>query len=153
MRNMKLIGLSFSIFITSSLFAQDSAWKKAVDTNSVIVHKDQRLDMLVKKQIEINEVTSRDSRRVGKGFRLLVANTNKREDAIAAKTQVYTYFPELKPYLIYQSPYFKLKVGNFKERKDAEAYQKRLNTYFPKGVFVINDVIEVKLDTDTDDNP
>jgi hypothetical protein len=152
MRHMKLSLLIFSIFISAALSAQDSAWKNNIDTNTVIVHKDQRLDMLVRKQIEINEVTSRDARRVGKGFRLLVVNTNKREEAIDAKTKVYTYFPELKPYLIYQSPYFKLKVGNFKERKDAEAYQKRLNTYFTKGVFVINDVIEMKLDTDTSDD-
>jgi len=35
--------------------------------------------------------------------------------------------------------------------KDAEAYQKKLNDFFPKGVFVINDIIEVKLDTDPPD--
>jgi hypothetical protein len=42
-------------------------------------------------------------------------------------------------------------VGNFKERTDAETYQQKLNVYFPKGVFVINDVVEVKLDTDPPD--
>ena len=51
-------------------------------------------------------------------------NTNNRDEAIAAKTKVYTYFPELKSYLLYQSPYYKLKVGNFKEKKEAEDYQK-----------------------------
>ena len=131
-------------------FAQDSTLN-GPDSNSIVIHKDQRLDMLIKKQIEINEETSRDARRIAKGFRLMVINTNKREEAISAKTKVYTYFPELKPYLTYQSPYFKLKVGNFKERKDAEAYQQKLNAYFPKGVFVIGDVIEVKLDTDPPD--
>ena len=65
-------------------------------------------------------------------------------EAIAAKTKIYTYFPELKAYLWYQSPYFRVKAGNFKDRKDAEAYQKRLNTYFPSGVFIMKDVIEVK---------
>ena len=126
---------------------------KAIDTgSSVVIHKDQRVDMLIRKQIEINEETSRDARRIARGFRLLVVNTNNREDALSAKTKVYTYFPELKLYLIYQSPYYKLKVGNFKERKDAEAYQKKLNDFFPKGVFVINDIIEVKLDTDPPDN-
>jgi len=125
---------------------------KAMDTgSSVVIHKDQRVDMLIRKQIEINEETSRDARRIARGFRLLVVNTNNREDALSAKTKVYTYFPELKLYLIYQSPYYKLKVGNFKERKDAEAYQKKLNDFFPKGVFVINDIIEVKLDTDPPD--
>jgi hypothetical protein len=124
--------------------AQDSAWKKPVDSNSVVIYKDPRLDMLVKKQAQINEETSRDARRTARGFRLMIINTNKRDEAIAAKTKVYTYFPELKAYLQYQSPYFKLKVGNFKERKEAEDYQKQLNIYFPKGVFIMNDIIEVK---------
>jgi hypothetical protein len=140
------------LLISGVIFSQATTVVPVSDSSSVIVHKDQRLDMLIRKQIEINEETSRDARRIAKGFRLLVVNTNKREDAISAKTRVYTYFPELKPYLIYQSPYFKLKVGNFKERKDAESYQKKLNVYFPKGVFVINDVIEVKLDTDLPDS-
>jgi hypothetical protein len=124
--------------------AQDTAWKKPIDSNSVVIYKDPRLDMLVKKQAQINEETSRDARRTARGFRLMIINTNKRDEALAAKTKVYTYFPELKAYLLYQSPYFKLKVGNFKERKEAEDYQKQLNIYFPKGVFIMNDIIEVK---------
>ena len=56
----------------------------------------------------------------------------------------YTHFPELKAYLWHQSPYYKVKAGNFKDRKEAEAIQKRLNVYFPKGVFIMNDIIEVK---------
>ena len=105
------------IFIAVFLFSV-SAFSQ--DTSSVIVHKDPRIDLLVKKQIQINEETSREARRIGKGFRLLVVNTNKRDEAVAAKTTVYTFFPELKSYLIYQSPYFKLKVGNFRDRKEAE---------------------------------
>ena len=30
------------------------------------------------------------------------------------------FFPDLKAYMWYQSPYFRVKAGNFKERKDAE---------------------------------
>ncbi len=131
---------SVLFFFLSIHFRRIQPWHKTVDTSSVIVHKDPRLDLLVKKQIQINEETSREARRVGKGFRLLVINTNNRDEAIAAKTKVYTYFPELKSYLLYQSPYFKLKVGNFKERKDAEAYQKKTEKYFPKGVFIMNDI-------------
>lgn len=141
---MKLILIFATAFFSITVFAQDTAWKKPIDSSSVIIHKDDRLDLLVKKQVQINEETSRDARKAGKGFRLMIMNTNKRDEAIAAKTKVYTYFPELKAYLSYQSPYFKLKVGNFKERKDAEEYQKRLNIYFPKGVFIMNDIIEVK---------
>jgi hypothetical protein len=140
------------LFITISSFAQDTAWQQPVDSNSVIVHKDPRLDLLVKKQAQINEKTSRDARKTGKGFRLMIISTNSRDEAIAAKTTVYTYFPELKAYLWHQSPFYKLKAGNFKERKDAEEYQKRLNVYFPKGVFVMNDIVELKPDRNKEED-
>lgn len=149
---MKFI-LTFAAFIFSTTcFSQkDTAWIIPVDSNSVIVHKDPRLDLLVKKQANINETTSRDSRRTDKGFRLMIISSNSRDEAMAAKTKVYTFFPELKAYMWYQSPYFRLKAGNFKDRKDAEAYQRRLNTYFPRGVFIIKDIIEVKLGKGIDD--
>jgi len=139
MKPLLVFLLSFSSHLS---FSQQTA----IDSSSVVIHKDQRIDLLIKKQSEINEVTTRDARRVAKGFRLLVMNTNKRDEAISAKTRLYQYFPELKSYLIYQSPYYKLKAGNFKERKDADAYQKKLSAFFPKGVFVMNDLIEVKPD-------
>jgi sporulation related protein len=137
---MKSLFLCFFCLSSISLFAQQGI----TDTSSVIVHKDARVDLLIKKQSEINEETTRNARRVSRGFRLLVVNTNNREEAISAKTKLYQYFPELKSYLIYQSPYFKLKAGNFKEKKDAENYQQRLNKVFPKGVFIMSDLIEVK---------
>jgi len=134
----------FILLVNTALGQVDTTAPKAVDSNAVIVHKDPRLDLLVKKQATINEVTSRDGRRTDKGFRLMIISTNKRDEAIAAKTKVYTYFPELKAYLWYQSPYFRVKAGNFKDRKEAEAYQKRMNSFFPKGVFIMKDIIEVK---------
>ena len=152
MPHMKFIITIAVLIITADCFAQeDSAGKEPVDTNSVIVHKDPRLDLLVKKQASINEVTSRDGRRTDKGFRLMIISTNNRDEAMAAKTKVYTYFPDLKAYMWYQSPYFRVKAGNFKDRKDAEAYQRRLNTYFPKGVFIMKDIIEVKSGKGIDD--
>lgn len=127
------------------LQAQDSLFIKPRQNSKVSVQKDNRIDLLIKKQIQVNEETSRQSRRQDKGFRLLVISTTLREEALAAKTKVYTYFPELKAYLFHQSPYYRVKAGNFKERKEAEQYQRRLELLFPKGVFIINDIIEVKL--------
>jgi hypothetical protein len=142
---MKLLFTFLTIAIVFNCSAQnDSARIKPADSNSVIVYKDPRLDSLVKIQATINEAISRDSRRTDKGFRLMIISTNNREEALSAKTKIYTNFPELKAYLWYQSPYFRVKAGNFKDRKDAEAYQKRLNIYFPKGVFIMKDIIEVK---------
>ena len=142
---MKFFFTLAAFVITTSCFAQqDTTGKEPVDSNSVIVHKDPRLNLLVKKQANINNITSRDGRRTDKGFRLMIISTNNRDEALAAKTKVYTFFPDMKAYMWYQSPYFRVKAGNFKDRKDAEAYQRRLNTYFPKGVFVMKDIIEVK---------
>ena len=139
---------AFLIPGTNLVFAQDTT---SIANNSVIVHKDPRLDMLVARQAQINEATSRDSRKTGKGYRLMVISTNSRDEAIAARTKVYTYFPELKAYLWHQSPYYKVKAGNFKERKDAEAYQEKLSVYFPKGVYIMNDIVEFKLDRSQDE--
>jgi len=149
---MKFIITLTILAITTNCFAQKDTVSTPIDSNSVIVHKDPRLELLVKKQAQINEETSRDGRRTDKGYRLMIISTNNRDEALAAKTKIYTYFPDLKAYMWYQSPYFKVKAGNFKDRKDAEAFQRRLNTYFPKGVFIMKDVIEVKSGKGIDDN-
>ncbi|MBS1621761.1 MAG: SPOR domain-containing protein [Bacteroidetes bacterium] len=141
---MKLFFAIAFLFISPLLFSQNTLLGSTQDSNSVIIHKDPRIDSLIKKQSQINEMNFRESLRRVKGYRILVINTNKRDDAIEAKSKMYTYFPELKPYLIYKSPNYRLKVGNFIKKEDAENYQKKINKYFPKGVFVVYDVIEVK---------
>jgi hypothetical protein len=114
------------------------------DSDGVVVHKDPRIDMLVRKQIEINEYTTRNARRFVQGYRILVTSTDNRSKALEAKSKIYQSFPELKAYLMYQAPYFKLKVGDFKDRKEAEIYLKDIKYYFPTGVYIIRDIVEVK---------
>jgi hypothetical protein len=121
----------------SEVSAQDS-------TASVVVNKDPRIDMLVNKQIEINEVTTRNSRRAAPGYRILVISSNNRNKVIEAKTKMYREFPELKTYMMYQSPFFRLKVGNFRERPDAEEYLSRIQRFYPTGVYIVTDTIEVR---------
>lgn len=147
---MKSVLFILILFFALPCFAQDSTWKTPSDNNSVILHRDPRIDLLIKKQIQINEETSRDARRITKGYRLLMINTTNREEAVAMKARVYALFPELKTYLIYQAPYFKLKAGNFKERKEAETYQNKMKKYFPKGIFIMNDAVELKPDKETE---
>ena len=142
---MKKILLLASLFALKSAVAQEST---TTTEPTLIVHKDDRIDALVKKQASINERSKRISGRTMRGYRLMVMNTNNREEAIAAKTKVYTHFPDQKAYLLYQSPFFRLKAGNFKTRDEAKRYQSLMNAIFPKGVFIINDVIEVKPELD-----
>lgn len=126
------------LFVTQRGMAQ-------VDSGSVTVVKDPRVDMLVRKQIEINEETTADSRRNMPGFRIQVINSPDRQKVFAAKAKVYQEFPDLKPYLLYQAPNYKLRVGNFKTQEEAEEMQKQMAQFFPSGLYVIRDIIEVRV--------
>ena len=139
---MKILVLFFSLVFLQTGFAQTT------DTTSVLVHKDSRMETLSKKQASVNAAIKKASARTMKGYRLLIVNTTKRNEAMDAKTKIYTYYPELKAYLVYQSPYFKLKAGNFKTREEADRYRQELNEIFPKGVFILNDMIEVTPEKD-----
>ncbi|MGH2564490.1 MAG: SPOR domain-containing protein [Ginsengibacter sp.] len=126
--------------------------KAQSDTNGVIVHKDPRIEQLVKKQIDYNEVATRDARRYVQGYRILVMSTNDRAKAVNAKTKIYQEYPDLKSYLSYQAPFFKLKVGNFKEHKDAEDFLHEIEKIFPTGTYIVRDVIEVNPDKSDAEN-
>jgi len=128
-----------ALFVSMTMRAQ-------TDSGSIVVQKDARIDMLVKKQIQINEETTRDSRRNIPGYRIQVINSSDRNKVFAAKTKIYQEYPELKPYLIYQAPNYKLKVGNFKTPEEADSYLKLLSKLYPSGVYLVHDIIEVKLD-------
>lgn len=123
-----------------------------IDSGFVTIQKDPRISLLMKKQAQINEETTRDNRRSMPGFRIQIINTTDRNNAIEAKTKMYQMYPELKAYLQYKSPYYRLKVGNFKSRQEAEDYQKSLSTDFQSTIFIVRDIIEVKPDSLATDN-
>jgi hypothetical protein len=133
---IRLLLIPVICFIAVHSFAQD--------TGSVVINKDPRIDMLVNKQIEINEFTTRNSRRSAAGFRILVISSNNRTKVLDAKTKIYRQFPELKAYMMYQAPFFRLKVGNFKEREEAESYLSGIQKLFDSNVYVVPETIEVR---------
>ncbi|HWB94357.1 MAG TPA: SPOR domain-containing protein [Puia sp.] len=138
------------LFVFAVFFAQH-CW--AQDTTGVVVTKDPRIDQLVQKQIDINAATTREARRNVPGFRIQVINTRDRNKAYDAKTKVYEQFPDWKPYLLYQAPYYKLRVGDFKTQEEAEAALQQLSKIFPSGLYVIRDIIELKLSDVPTPNP
>jgi len=129
--------MTILLLFAGKLFAQ-------TDSGTVVIHKDPRIDLLVKKQIQINEETTRDSRRSMPGYRIEVINSKDRNKVFAVKSRLYQQYPELKPYLLYQEPNYKLRVGNFKTPDEAEPYLRQLSKMFPNGVYIIHDIIEVK---------
>jgi hypothetical protein len=130
----KILTIACCLFATR-IFAQ---------TNSVIVHKDPRVDSLVSRQIQINEQTTRDSRRNIPGYRILVITSTDRNKVFNAKAQIYQQYPELQPYILYQPPNYKLKLGNFKTQDEAQGYSDKLIKLYPTGVYIIHEMIDVK---------
>jgi len=134
---MKKIFILVLLFCVNRSFAQ-------TDSGVVIVHKDPRVDQLIKKQIQINDITTRDSRRNVAGFRIMVISSSDRNKVFSTKAKIYQQYPELKPYILYLPPNYKLKVGNFKTQEEAQPYFDRLLKLYPTGVYIIHDMIEVK---------
>jgi hypothetical protein len=131
MKFLLILGLLYN----GMVYAQDS-----------LINRDPRVDSLIKKQIQINDITTKDSRRNVPGFRIQVASSNDRNEVFSVKTKIYQLYPELKPYLIYQPPNYKLKIGNFKTQEEADPYLQKLIQNFPSGVYLVPDIIEVKPD-------
>ena len=128
------------LFLTAIVCAVFSI-AKAGDT--IIVHKDARLDILTEKQAAINKVTSRMTESgLFKGYRLQVLNSRSRDDAFKLKAALLENFPDEKVYILYQSPYFKVRIGNFTTRADAENFKKTLSLYSAQPAYVVDDLIE-----------
>jgi len=136
---MHKILIILSLLTPAAILAQ----ARATDTTGIVVVKDARVDQLVRRQMEINEETTRDSRRSMPGYRIQVISSTDRNKVFAAKSKIYQQFPDLKPYVLYQPPYYKLRVGNFKTQPEAEDFEKQLSSLFPSGLYVLRDTIEV----------
>ena len=111
--------------------------------DTIIVHKDPRLDIFTAKQASINKVTARmSSNGLFKGYRLQVLNTRSRDEAFKTKAMLLENFPDEKAYVLYQSPYFKVRVGNFINRSDAENFKKELGLFLTQPAYIVEDLIE-----------
>lgn len=113
----------------------------AADT--IIVHKDSRLDALTAKQAEINKSPVRMTPGGQyKGYRLQIITTHSREEAYQAKAMILQNFPDERAYVSYQSPYFRVKVGNFFSRSEAENFKTELAKVYDAGIYIVEDIIE-----------
>jgi hypothetical protein len=128
-------------FLALFIFSAGICSAQSIDT--IVVHRDPRIDVLAEKQIAINKVASKmSSNGLFRGYRLQVLNTRSRDDAFKTKAMLLENFPDEKVYVLYQSPYFKVRIGNFITRGDAEDFKNQLSAYYSQPVYVIEDLIE-----------
>lgn len=131
-------------FFAASLFMGCSFFSSAsIIKDTVIVHKDARMDVLTSKQIVANKKASlQTSSGQYKGYRVQVVSTTNRDQAFKIKGELLSRFPEQKTYALFQSPNFKVRVGNFLKKADAEKFKLQLQKYYTTGLFVIEDAID-----------
>lgn len=139
---MKKVTLFFLIIVFNHSVQSQSG---NTDTlTNVVVQKDARIDVLVKKNRDINEEVYLKTIRNMQGYRIQVVNTNDRNKAMDAKTKLLNEFPGEKTYLIYHSPYFKIQIGNFLKREDADKLMNRIKKIYSTGVFIVPSRVELK---------
>lgn len=82
------------------------------------------------------------------GYRILVFDDNNprtaQAEAHGRKKMMESAFPELRGYVVFDSPYWKVKIGDFRSRGEAEHALERVKTTFPtisRSVRIIRDRI------------
>jgi hypothetical protein len=149
---MRLLVLFITVFLSSGLIAQTTAFSKDTFSN-VIVHKDPRFDELAAKQAEINKRSLVSGPHRASGFRIQAANTQNRDEANAVKAELLRRFPDEKSYLLYQAPNFRVRIGNFLTQKDAFQLRKMISALYPqKGIYIVPDIIEYTPPAGEDDS-
>ena len=140
---MKKLIFLFFCSISLHLFGQNT--DTLLPERRVIIHKDPRLDILGKKQAEINALAAKLAARSAMGYRLQVLSTNDRELAMRTKSQLLQRFPEQKAYMSYQLPYIKIKFGNFKTKEEANIYKKQVSRMLGgASIYTLEERIEIK---------
>jgi hypothetical protein len=115
------------------------------DSTALVVHKDNRIDILLKKQANINRTAIyKTNGGQYKGYRVMVLRTNNKELAYRTKGNLLGAYPDSRVYMAYQTPFYILKMGDFLKRSDAEDLRKEIVKMFPTGVFIVSDVIQLK---------
>lgn len=142
----QLFSLFFLLFISYHSFSQ---LRDSTDMNRVVVHQDFRMDILAKREADINTAILKAQARIGKGFRLMILNTYDRAYAMKIRGELLEKYPEQKTYMWFANPYIRIKFGNFKTREDALPYQKQISKMMDGAtIYYIPETIEVKQDKD-----
>lgn len=142
---MKQLLILLFVSCSFSSFAQDA---DSVE-NKVVVFKDYRLDILARKEADLNTAILKTEARLAKGYRLMVLNTSDKDYAFKVRAELLQKFPEQKPYMWFANPYIRIKFGNFRTREEAEVYRKQISKMLNgANIYYLPETIEVVPDKD-----
>jgi hypothetical protein len=130
---IKMSGILFLFLLRiHALCAQDSATAaKAsikVYDNFGVAALMERHKLLNERNIYIN------------GFRIQIAFTNNKEEALKYKTDFYKAFPQMRCYTTYEQPYHKIRVGDYQNLNETKRDLATILQLFPAS-FVVPDKV------------
>jgi hypothetical protein len=138
---MKAFG-SYGLFLLFLLFRTMTVAAQEYDVsagNTEIV-QDPRVDDLVKKHIQINQVLNTMD-----GFRIQVfsdSGNNSKNRAQAVQEEFQARFPGTGIYLTFKSPNYRVRLGDFRTKLDAQRFLIELTADYPNA-FIIADQINL----------
>jgi len=146
---MKHLIILFLVFLVShQLIAQST---DSTAANKIVVQQDYRMDILARKEADINTAILKAQARLAKGYRLMILNTNDRGYAMKVRGELLQKYPDQKTYMWFANPYIKIKFGNFKTEDEAEPYRKAISKMMNGAtIYYLPETIEVKPDKDFD---
>jgi hypothetical protein len=143
---MKQLLLIFFLFTNFCSFSQST---DTVIQNKIVVHQDYRMEILARKEAEINTAILKAQARLAKGYRLMVLNTNDRAFAMKIRGELLQKYPDQKTYMWFANPYIKIKFGNFRTQEEANPYRKEISKMLNGAtIYYLPETIEVKPDKD-----
>ena len=74
------------------------------------------------------------------GFRIQIAFTNNKEEALKYKTEFYKAFPQMRCYTSYEQPYHKIRVGDYQNFNETKNDLSTILQLFPAS-FVVPDKV------------
>lgn len=135
------------LFILGSICFCNSSFAQNVDSaveNKVVVFKDYRLDILARKEAELNTALLKLQARTTEGYRLMVLNTSDKDYAFKVRAELLQKFPEQKPYMWFANPYIRIKFGNFRTKEEADVYKTQISKMLDgANIYYIAEKIEV----------
>ncbi len=103
------------------------------------IRQDPRITDLLIRNAQINQ-----RRRGTDGFRLEIffSSENKaREQAVRVRNEFNLVFPDIKSYLLFQTPNFKVRIGDFRNKSEALKTKAYIESKYPNA-FIVKDNIQ-----------
>lgn len=117
-----------------------SAQESNTNTGTTEIIQDPRVDELLKKHVQINQVISTID-----GFRIQVfsdSGNNSKNKAQSVRDEIQSRYSGMGVYLTFKSPNYKVRIGDFRTKLNAQRFLIELAADYPNA-FIIADQINL----------